>query len=144
MNDVVASAASSSKHRFDNVAEDTSASARTTSGQARSAATRAATAVRTGVAETTGQARAATTRAATTVRDGVAETTGQAKAQAKKSVGSVSDEVEGALDDAKLATDPDDYAEMTKSELYDRAAKLDIEGRSGMTKAELIGALQKS
>ncbi|MEP4652679.1 MAG: Rho termination factor N-terminal domain-containing protein [Ilumatobacter sp.] len=122
MNDVVATAANSIKNRFDNVADDTSTSALTTSGQARSAAPRAATAVRTGVAETTGQARA----------------------QAKKSVDSVSDEVEGALDDAKVAADPDDFADMTKSELYDRATKLDIDGRSGMTKAELVGALQKA
>ncbi len=122
VNDIVATAASSIMNRFDNVADDTSTAARTTSGQARSAASRAATAVRTGVAETSGQARA----------------------QVKKTVDSVSGEVEGALDDAKVATDPDDLTEMTKSELYERATKLDVDGRSGMTKAELVGALQKA
>ncbi|MEE2950810.1 Rho termination factor, N-terminal domain [Fulvimarina manganoxydans] len=35
------------------------------------------------------------------------------------------------------------YEKWTKDELYDRAQELDIEGRSGMTKDELIGALRK-
>ena len=34
------------------------------------------------------------------------------------------------------------YEEWTKEELYDRAAELDIEGRSDMNKAELIVALR--
>lgn len=34
------------------------------------------------------------------------------------------------------------YEEWTKDELYDRAQELDIEGRSDMTKAELIEALR--
>ncbi|WP_300376920.1 Rho termination factor N-terminal domain-containing protein [Henriciella sp.] len=34
------------------------------------------------------------------------------------------------------------YDKWTKDELYDRAAELDIEGRSGMTKDELIAALR--
>lgn len=34
------------------------------------------------------------------------------------------------------------YEEWTKDELYDRAQELDIEGRSDMTKDELIDALR--
>ena len=34
------------------------------------------------------------------------------------------------------------YEEWTKDELYDRAQELDVEGRSDMTKAELIDALR--
>ena len=34
------------------------------------------------------------------------------------------------------------YEDWTKEELYDRAAELDIEGRSSMTKDELISALR--
>lgn len=35
------------------------------------------------------------------------------------------------------------YEEWTKEELYDRAQELDIEGRSDMSKDELIEALRK-
>jgi len=49
-----------------------------------------------------------------------------------------------ARSNAEKSPDPDEIASWTKSELYERAQELDIEGRSGMTKAELIGALQKS
>ncbi len=35
------------------------------------------------------------------------------------------------------------YEEWTKDELYDRAQDLDIEGRSDMTKDELIAALRR-
>ena len=36
------------------------------------------------------------------------------------------------------------YEEWTKEELYDRAQELDVEGRSDMTKDELIDALRNS
>ncbi|MDQ8188426.1 Rho termination factor N-terminal domain-containing protein [Pelagicoccus sp. SDUM812002] len=35
------------------------------------------------------------------------------------------------------------YEDWTKDELYDKAAEVDIEGRSSMTKDELIDALRK-
>ena len=35
------------------------------------------------------------------------------------------------------------YEEWTKDALYDRARELDIEGRSGMTKDDLIAALRR-
>jgi hypothetical protein len=115
-----------------------------TTGQARANAERVAGTVKQGVAETTGQARANADRVAGSVKKGVAETTGQGKAQASRVAKSATDEVEGMLDDAKVASDPDDYTTWSKAELYERAQELDIDGRSGMTKAELIGALQKS
>jgi len=122
VNDIVESAASSIKHRFENVADDTATAAKTTTGQARSAAE----------------------KATKTVKSSVKQSTGQARAQARKVSESITDEVEGALDDAKVASDPDDVADLTKAQLYDRATALDIEGRSGMTKAELVGAIQKA
>ena len=36
------------------------------------------------------------------------------------------------------------YEDWTKDDLYDRASELDIEGRSDMTKDELISALRES
>ncbi len=36
------------------------------------------------------------------------------------------------------------YDDMTKSELYDRAKKVGIKGRSSMSKGELVKALRKS
>ena len=115
-----------------------------TTGQARAAVDTTTAAVKRGVNETTGQARSNIQRSTTAVKAGVAETVGQVKAQAKRTVQSATDEVEGALDDAKVATDPDDLASLSKAKLYERAQKLDIEGRSAMTKAELVGALQKA
>lgn len=144
VNDIVESATSSIRNRFENVADDTATAVKTTTGQAKSASQRASKTVKGGVAQTTGQARAASGKVASTVKSGVKQSTGQAKAQGRKVTKSVTDEVEGALDDAKVATDPDRYADMTKSELYDRATERDIEGRSSMTKAELVGALQKA
>lgn len=144
VNDVIESVASSVQQRFGNVADDTATAVKTTTGQAKEASKRATESIKDGVAQTTGQARAATGQAATTVKSSVKQTTGQAKAQARKVTESVSHEVEGALDDVKVATDPDRYADMSKADLYDRATELDIEGRSTMTKAELLGAIQKA
>lgn len=166
VNDVVEATASSLRSRVAAVGDDASTAVATTTGQARAAAKRSSATIESGVKQTTGQARSAVTKSADAVKrgvnettgqaranlqrstdavtKGVAETTGQAKAQARRTVESAADELEGALDDAKVATDPDDYTTWSKAELYDRAQELDIEGRSGMSKAELIGALQKS
>lgn len=122
VNDIVESAATSIKSRFDNVADDTVTAAKTTTGQARSAAE----------------------KATKTVKSGAKQSTGQARAQARKVSSSIMNEIEGALDDAKVASDPADLSKMTKAALYDRASALDIAGRSGMTKAELVGAIQKA
>ncbi|MFO7545846.1 MAG: Rho termination factor N-terminal domain-containing protein [Trueperaceae bacterium] len=42
----------------------------------------------------------------------------------------------------KKATDAADLERRTKSELYERAQALDIEGRSSMTKQELVDAIR--
>lgn len=165
-NDVVGSAADSIRTRIESVGDDASSAVATSTGQARSAVERSSTTIGDGVKQTTGQARAAVTkttdavkrgvsestgqaranlqRSTDAVKKGVAETTGQAKSQARRTADSATDEIEGALDDAKVASDPSDYATWSKADLYERAQELDIDGRSGMTKAELLGALQKS
>jgi DNA end-binding protein Ku len=45
---------------------------------------------------------------------------------------------------AKGGASADDLAALSKDELYERAQKLDIEGRSSMTKKQLIDALRRS
>ncbi len=109
-------------------------------GRAETVADEAGVAMRT----TTGQARSAADRAVAAVTSSVHEVTGQARAQAERTAETMEEEVEHALDDAKVAVDPDDLTKLTKAELYDRATELDIAGRSTMTKAELVGALQKA
>ena len=48
------------------------------------------------------------------------------------------------IDDADDADDGDEnLSELTKEELYDRATEADIDGRSTMSKAELIDALRE-
>jgi hypothetical protein len=42
------------------------------------------------------------------------------------------------------ASDDDDYAQMTKKELYEKAKTLNVAGRGHMTRAELIEALNES
>ena len=166
VNDVVEAVVTSLRSRVETVSDDVSTASATTRGQARSAARRSASTIERGVKQTTGQARAAVDRttdavsrgaketvgqarsnverSAAAVRRGVAETTGQASAQAGRVKDSLENEVEGALDDAKVATDPDDLAAWSKAELYERAQGLDIDGRSTMSKAELVGAIQKA
>jgi hypothetical protein len=91
-------------------------------------------------AASTGQARAAAGRTVDSITRGVKETAGPAR----RTVDAVTDNVEGALDDAIVAADPADLATWTKAELYDRAQELDVDGRSGMTKAELIRAIEQA
>ncbi len=122
VNHAVGAAASSMWSRADDVGEVAGAAVATTSGQARSNATKASEAVRRGAAETTGQARA----------------------QTRRTVEAVADKVEGALDDATVAAVPSDLSQWSKSDLYERAQALDIDGRSSMSKAELIRAIQRS
>jgi DNA end-binding protein Ku len=52
-------------------------------------------------------------------------------------------EAERASAGATGVDDADDYRELSKSQLYDLAQQRDVEGRSGMTKAELIAALRE-
>ena len=62
--------------------------------------------------------------------------------------GPFEDTDEIVLDDADYDVvddggDDEDFSGLTKSELYDRATEADIDGRSTMSKAELIDALRE-
>jgi DNA anti-recombination protein RmuC len=140
----VATTTGQARSAADRVSASVDRSAKQTAGQARSAAKRTTDAVKRGVNETTGQARSGVDASTKAVKRGVAEVTGQAVAQTRRTTDAVTEEVEGALDDAKVATEPSSLVGLSKAELYEKAQELDIDGRSGMTKAELIGAIQKA
>lgn len=94
-------------------------------GQTRSAADRTMEQASTGAKEVAGQARAQGERASSRL-DGIADRTAR--------------RATAAVDDSPSSGTP--YEQWTKSELYERAQELDIEGRSGMSKAQLIAALR--
>lgn len=103
-----------------------------------------ATATRT----TVGQARSAAERTYKTVCANTAEAFGQARAQTGKVVDTVETETADLLDDATDAVAPEtvnpaSLEDLSKSELYDRAQAAGIEGRSTMTKDELVRALRR-
>ena len=105
--------------------------------------------VSTAVRTATGQARSAAGRSADTVKSNAAEATGQAKAQTAAVIGTIEDETVGLLDDASESVDPQtmnpaSLTDLTKEELYERAQAADIDGRSAMSKAQLITALRSS
>ena len=93
-----------------------------------------------------GTAKWAAERTVDTATTGVRQTIGQAKAQTKITVDAASEE----LDDLAEMIDPEveavpsagDFETWSKADLYDRAQELDINGRSSMTKAELVVALR--
>ena len=105
---------------------------------------------RTGARTTTGQARSAVERTSQTAEVTAKQTLGQAKHQASATRAASRTAATDLLDDATAAIDPDAsprgiaYEQWTKSELYDRAQELDIEGRSGMSKRQLIAALRSA
>jgi hypothetical protein len=114
------------------VAKRGSTGAKTLSGQASSAAERSSDAIRNAVEVTKNASR---------------EVRGQAKAQTGATVGtaerkavSVMDRAVDAIDDRPAGA----YETWTKAELYERAQELDIDGRSGMSKKQLIGALRSA
>ena len=128
---------------------DTAATAmRQTAGQARSAAERTRKAAKSAVAETVGQARSGAARTARVAESAAKRARTTARTELARTADTVTDETEDLLDDATSAVDPDtpargtEYEQWTKSQLYDRAQELDIEGRSTMSKQELITALR--
>jgi hypothetical protein len=124
--DTTGTVASTIARQCDNVLGTASTSAKTATGQARSGATRTAKTAATAVKQTAGQARAEVTQ---TVDAGVEAT-------------------ERLLDAGTRAVDPDlpnsgaPYETWTKEQLYHRAQDLDIDGRSSMTKKQLVSALR--
>ena len=122
----------------------------TTVGQARSAVDRtSSTAQRTGK-DTIGQARSAVERTSSTAQRTSKETIGQARAQAKITGKAARRSTTALLDDATRAIEPDGddkpaaIDDWTKAELYERAQELEIDGRSSMSKAELVRALRSA
>ncbi len=101
----------------------------------------------------TGQVKAAGEQVATATRTGAKTVAGQTAAQGRRVSRSATGEATKLLDDAIDAVDSSDaveqpgsgrrYEQWTKAELMERARELDIEGRTGLNKAELIKALRK-
>ena len=171
-NDVVTSVVSDVARRVDRVVTTARTGASTTAGQARSATERTATTAQTGLDQTAGQARSAAgrtakaaksaakeaagqarsaaERTAATARESAKQTAGQARAQAKRTRDRAERETEGLIDDAVEAVESNGrrrgvpYEEWTKDELYERAQELDLDGRSSMTKQQLVDALRSS
>ncbi len=132
-------------------------------GSARTMTGTASTAMRT----VTGTARWAGERTADTATTAARTVAGQATAQARRTRSTVDDEAEemadAAVEGAQAVRDKavraveaaekalagsaptgESYEDLTKEELYRRAQTADIEGRSQMTKGELIAALQRA
>ena len=126
------------------IARDTGA---TVVGQARSATTRTVDQASTGAKQVVGQAKAASTKTMDQASKGVKEVVGQAKAQGSRAGEQLDDVVEHTADRAIDAVDPHPssgtpYEQWSKADLYERAQELEIEGRSGMSKNDLIKALR--
>jgi len=103
----------------------------------------AATSTRTSV----GQASSAVSRTAKTASDAARQTAGQVRAETAQTVDAATQATERLLDEGALAIDADrpnpgvPYGQWTKAQLYDRAQELDLDGRSSMTKKQLVAAL---
>ena len=100
----------------------------------------------------TGQVKAAGEQVATATRTGARTVAGQAAAQGRRVSKAAAGEATKLLDDAIDAVEPTQrraagsgvpYEQWTKAELLERARELDIEGRTGLNKAQLIKALRK-
>jgi len=142
-------------------------SGKTVTGQTRAATEDVTKAARTGVNTVVGQARAATSRVTETARTSASTVGGQATAQGRKvstkaskeatnlidaAIDAVEGDVDAAVSGAETATNraaattpgsSRPYEQWTKAELLERAKGLDIDGRSQMSKGQLIKALRK-
>jgi len=104
----------------------------------------AATSTRTSV----GQASSAVSRTAKMAGDTARQTAGQIRAETAQTVDAATQATERLLDEGSRAIDPDrpnpgvPYGQWTKAQLYDRAQELDLDGRSSMTKKQLVAALR--
>lgn len=106
----------------------------------------------------TGQTRAAAEDVVTTARVGARTVAGQSSAQGRRVAATATDEATTLLDRAIDAVEEDvedidenttdrpgsgkPYEQWTKAELLERARELDIEGRAGLSKPQLIKALR--
>ncbi len=93
-----------------------------------------------------GTAKWAAERTASTATTGARQIVGQAKAQTQRTADTASKELSDLADDLDSTVEPvpaaGDLETLPKAELYNRAQELEIEGRSSMTKAELVAALK--
>ena len=108
-------------------------------------AQRATTAIKTVV----GQGRSAIDRSIAQARKGKNETIGQLGAQAEQTIETLRDGTKSLLTDATRAVAPEtvnpaSLSDLSKAELYERAQARDIEGRSSMSKTQLIEALRST
>jgi len=131
-------------------------------GQARAAAADVTKNAQTGANNVAGQARAAAADVTKNARTGANTVAGQAKAQGRKvakaagknttkvldtaisavdeTVADATDTVERTVDTTPGSGTP--YEQWTKADLLARAKELDVEGRTTMSKRELIAALR--
>jgi hypothetical protein len=115
------------------------AAARERLAEARELADEAAEAARAAADEAHRRARAMTDQAESQAR--AAE---ERAAEADRARGAVGDQAAELVHDAEAAPALDDIADKTKPELLDLAASLDIEGRSSMSKADLVQAVRRA
>ena len=128
------------------IARDTGA---TVVGQAQSATERTVDQASNGAKQVVGQARSAGGRTVDQASKGIKEVTGQARAQGERANEQLDRVTERTAERAIDAVDPSPssgtpYEQWSKAELYERAQELDIDGRSGMSKPQLIKALRNA
>jgi cell division septum initiation protein DivIVA len=95
------------------------------------------------------QLRSSVGRAAEATGRLAKEAAGQAHAQVRRVVEATGEATSRMLEDATRVVDPGDdrtgrLEQWTKSDLYDRARELDIEGRSAMSKPDLVRAIRRA
>jgi hypothetical protein len=136
-----------------NFVETARLSGKTVTGQTRAAGADVLGTATTGARQVADQAQAAGTRVAKSARTGARVVSGQANAQGRRLSATAqretTDLLDSAIDAVEDADEVDDtpgsgrpYEQWTKAELLERARQLDIEGRSGLSKKELIEALR--
>lgn len=121
----------------------------TVAGQARAAVDRTAGDATAGIKQVTGQARAVADRTAHDAATGAKQVVGQAKAQGEQAAGRLDDIADRTARRATDAVDPSPttgtpYEQWTRADLYERAQELDVDGRSTMSKRQLIDALRSN
>ncbi|MFV0307512.1 MAG: Rho termination factor N-terminal domain-containing protein [Desertimonas sp.] len=132
-------------------AEAVRSGATTVTDQARTAVADFAKLAQERSAQVVDQARSAATDVAKSAQSSARQFGDQATAQSRKVAEKAESSTTKLLDDAINAVDDDakpstankPYAQWTKAELLERAKELDIEGRTTMSKSQLINALRK-
>jgi len=120
---------------------------RAVAGAVTEGAGRAWKSVRDSGATVAGQARVAVDRTAGEATTGAKQVAGQARAQGKIASEQVGDIVDRTARKATSAVDPrpssgTPYEEWSRTQLYERAKEVGLEGRSSMSKQQLITALR--